>query len=277
MSKKYVDAFGDRMKAYEGVTDNCLVKRMPVIIRLDGCSFHTFTRGFDKPFDIVMLKSMQETVQALCKSIQGCVFGYTQSDEITLILCDYQTLTTSCWFEYRIEKVCSVAASIATLNFNRAFYNNANNWIKEQLEYIEKNKEKVSKEEIDKIEKLISVYNRAIDKCAVFDARCFNVPKEDVCNNVLWRQKDAEKNSVLSLAQSMYSQSEMKGISTKALQDKMFTEKGVNWNDLPIYLKRGSACIKTVNEKGRSVWVIDKNMPILSQDREYVENLITFE
>lgn len=108
------------MKTYEAVPKVKLVRRMPVIIRLDGKAFHTFTRGFVKPFDAVLMKTMNDTMKYLCENIQGCVLGYTQSDEISLVLIDYQTLTTDAWFEYSVEKMCSIAASMATLAFNRA-------------------------------------------------------------------------------------------------------------------------------------------------------------
>ena len=95
------------------------MKRTPVIIRLDGKAFHTFTRGLIKPFDKVMVNTMIDTTYDLCRNIQGCVFGYTQSDEITLVLCDYQTLETAAWFDYQVQKMCSVAASMCTMYFNK--------------------------------------------------------------------------------------------------------------------------------------------------------------
>ena len=109
------DALGDRMKKYEGITRDHLVPRMPVIIRLDGKAFHSFTRGFAKPFDQIMMKSMQETMKLLCENIQGCVLGYTQSDEISLVLVDYQNLNSCSWFDNNIQKIASVSASMATL------------------------------------------------------------------------------------------------------------------------------------------------------------------
>ena len=116
------DELGDRMKSYyENRSKTFLARRTPVIIRLDGKAFHTFTRGFNKPFDGAMCNAMQETMKYLCENIQGCVLGYTQSDEITLVLIDYQKLTTDAWFDYNVQKICSVAASMATLIFNRRF------------------------------------------------------------------------------------------------------------------------------------------------------------
>ena len=118
------DELGKRMKEYyEGVPNTKLMRRTPVAIRLDGKAFHTFTRGFQKPFDEVLIKSMQETTKYLCENIQGCVLGYTQSDEITLILVDYKNLDSSAWFDYKVQKMCSIAASMATMAFNQFFKN----------------------------------------------------------------------------------------------------------------------------------------------------------
>ena len=115
------DKFGDRMKMYESVPKTNLMKRTPVIIRLDGKAFHTFTRGFVKPFDEILIKTMQETTKYVCENIQGCVLGYTQSDEISLVLVDYQRFETSAWFDNRLEKICSVGASMASRFFNKFF------------------------------------------------------------------------------------------------------------------------------------------------------------
>lgn len=120
MSKKY-DSLGDRMKGYENIARNYLTRRVPTIIRVDGKAFHTFTRGMEKPFDRILMTTMQNTMKYLCENIQGCVFGYTQSDEITLVLTDYATITTDAWFGYNIQKMCSVSASMATLAFSNAY------------------------------------------------------------------------------------------------------------------------------------------------------------
>lgn len=115
------DSLGDRMKRYESVSRNFLTRRVPAVIRLDGKAFHTFTKGMRKPFDRILMNTMQLTMRELCKNIQGCVFGYTQSDEITLVLTDYATIQTDAWFGYNVQKMTSVAASMATLYFNQFF------------------------------------------------------------------------------------------------------------------------------------------------------------
>lgn len=120
-----------RMKGYESVSKTRLVSRMPVIIRIDGKAFHTFTRGFKKPFDEVLIKSIQDTMKYLFENIQGCVLGYHQSDEITLVLVDYKKLNSSSWFDNEVQKICSIAASMATMAFNKFFKSNVEKMISE--------------------------------------------------------------------------------------------------------------------------------------------------
>jgi tRNA(His) 5'-end guanylyltransferase len=236
---------------YESVPKTQLMKRTPVIIRLDGKAFHTFTRGLNKPFDKIMVNTMIDTTYELCKNIQGCVFGYTQSDEITLVLVDYKKLTSSAWFDYEVQKMCSIAASMATMAFNKAFAYNL--FIVAGLD-----------------NDLLEVYRKAVEKGAMFDARCFNVPKEEVTNFVYWRQLDATRNSIQMAGQAKFSQKQLQGKSCNTIQDMLFTEKGINWNNYPTYMKRGSACINTNNG-----WLIDKDMPILKDaGRDYVDKLI---
>ena len=115
------DALGTRMKKYEYVSRTHLVNRCPVIVRLDGKAFHTFTKGLKKPYDEIFHNTMNKTMKYLCENIQGCKLGYTQSDEITLLLTDYDTLTTDAWFDYNVQKICSVSASMATMAFNKLF------------------------------------------------------------------------------------------------------------------------------------------------------------
>ena len=249
---------------YENRSKTYLVRRMPVIIRLDGKAFHTFTRGFNKPFDEVMMQTMQQTTLKLCQEIQGCVFGYTQSDEITLVLVDYNDINTDAWFDYSVQKMCSVASSMCTLYFNKIFA--------EMVDVFIANSDVTPEEE-----KLERVYNKAIEKGAMFDARVFNIPVEEVTNCVLWRQQDATRNSISSLAQSKFSHKELQGKSSSQMQDMLMEKFGINWNNLTIPQKRGTAVYKrTINDT--TEWIVDYQMPILKgEDRNYVENLIKFE
>lgn len=250
------DDLGIRMKNYyETIPKTRLMRRTPVAIRIDGKAFHTFTKSFQKPFDEVLVATMQSTMQYLCENVQGCVFGYTQSDEITLILIDYQTLTSGAWFDYEVQKICSIAASMATMAFNKYFPILASNWIEEH-------------KDID--DGYLNALINAINKCAMFDARCFNIPKEEVTNLVYWRQLDATRNSIQMVGQANFSHKELQGKSCNDIQDMLHEIKGINWNNYPAYLKRGSACIK--EDRG---WIIDLDMPILKgEDRKYLDNLI---
>lgn len=259
MSHKY-SAFDKRMKKYEFVTRNYLTTRTPAILRLDGKTFHTFTRGFKRPFDTILADTMQETMQYLCKNIQGCVLGYTQSDEITLVLVDYKDIDTCAWFDYNIQKCVSVAASMATLAFNDIFtkkvYSLEDNTV-EELKYID-------------------TLKIAEAKGAMFDARIFNIPKEEVCNNILWRQQDATRNSIQMVGRAYFSDKQMYKKNTSEIQDMLMAEKGINWNEFPTRFKRGSCCIRKVNEQtGRSEWVIDNEIPIFkAEGRKYIEDLV---
>lgn len=260
-----------RMKQYETVSKSTLVRRMPVIIRLDGRSFHTFTKGFKRPFDDVLVKTMQETMKYLCENIQGCVLGYTQSDEITLVLVDYKNLDSQSWFDNEVQKICSIAASMATMAFNKNF---------ELFSLTMRLEDSVESN------KLGAVYKKAMNKGAMFDARCFNIPKEEVTNNIYWRQLDATRNSIQMVGQANFSHKELQNKSCNQIQDMLFTQKGINWNDISIYLKRGSCCIRenyifeNSNPNGemcveRSRWIIDKEIPIFKgENREYIDRLV---
>ena len=271
---------GDRMKNnYENITRYYLTRRMPVIIRVDGRSFHTFTKGFKKPFDDVLVKTMQDTMKYLCENIQGCVLGYTQSDEISLVLTDYAELTTDAWFGNNLQKMCSVSASMATLTFNKAFNDNI-------VKYIDNNLNADCGGTNDLTE-YIKILINARNKGAMFDSRVFTIPKEEVCNALIWRQQDATRNSIQSVGQANFSQKELNGKSCNDIQDMLMLQKGINWNDYPTTLKRGSCCIKIddgitkYDEVGNicdyipsSKWVVDNEIPIFTQDRNYVEKLI---
>lgn len=204
---------------------------------------------------------MQETTKYLCENIQGCVFGYTQSDEITLILIDYEKLETCAWFNYEVQKLCSISASMATMRFNKIFNEKINDyWFPQRFNIMEPG-----------VTKYWDYLAKSGEKGAIFDARCFNIPKEEVTNLIYWRQLDAIRNSIQMVAQSQFSHKELQNLSCNKLQDKLLTEKNINWNDYPVVMKRGSACIKNTDEE----WFIDKEMPILKDtNRKYVDKLI---
>lgn len=243
------DSLGDRMKGYEGVPKMYLMRRQPTILRLDGKSFHTFTRGFDKPFDNKLSEVMQETMRWLCENIQNCKVGYTQSDEISLLMVDYVKLNSEAWFDNNVQKIVSIASSMATMKFNELMGGHTS-------------------------------------KMAMFDCRAFNLPRDEVNNYFLWRQNDASKNSVQMFAQAHYSQKELTGLKIEGLMEKLF-EVGVNWNDAITYQKRGSCAIKVpsigkryVEKLGKEIefertrWTVDDDIPIFSKDKNYIEQFV---
>ena len=275
-------ALAKRMKKYEAVPKNTLMRRTPVIIRVDGRAFHTFTKGFQKPFDDVLMRVMQDTMKYLCENIQGCVFGYTQSDEITLILIDYKKLNSEAWFDYEVQKMCSIVASMATMAFNRFFmyeYEEFNRWIYEGSP-------------IDEDKRLNDVYYNAMCKGAMFDARAFNLPKEEVTNNIYWRQLDASRNSIQMVGQANFSHRELLNKTCDQIQDMLMTQRGINWNDMGTSYKRGSCCVRNRRFISTSVdgtetceirnpkepetaWIIDNDIPIFKgEGRRYIDELI---
>lgn len=257
------DALGDRMKEYESRNQYFLQRRTPVIIRVDGKAFHTFTRGFQKPFDEVLGNAMVRTMEYLCQNISGCIFGYVQSDEITLVLQDYRKLNTDAWFGYRTDKICSIAASMATMAFNR-FFKQEMNVFKASHTIIDTNKWCYPEEGA-----LYGAYMLAEGRGAMFDARCFNIPKEEVCNCIYWRQLDATRNSIQMVGQANFSHKELQGKSCNEIQDMLHEQRGINWNDFPTRWKRGVAWTKTNGT--------DYEMPILrGEDRKYVDNEVYF-
>lgn len=262
------DDLGTRMKTfYEGVPKTKLMRRTPVAIRIDGKAFHTFTHGFKRPFDDILVKSMQETTKYLCENIQGCVLGYTQSDEITLILVDYKNLNSAAWFDYEVQKMCSISASMATMAFNKFFKQNVSEAYK--IRYAEPGKCTMPYD-------LYETYCTSIEKGAMFDARCFNIPREEVTNLIYWRQLDATRNSIQMVGQANFSHKELQNKNCNMIQDMLHEERGINWNDFPTYLKRGSCVVKHQSlTDGNWHWIIDKEIPIFKgEGREYIEKLI---
>lgn len=273
------DSLGDRMKEYESRNQYFLQRRTPVCIRVDMRAGHTLTRGFARPFDEVFGNAMVRTMEYCAKNIGNCVFAYCQSDEITFILIDYAKLETDAWFDYRTDKLCSISASMATMAFNKFFEAEVGKWAYEN-------------QSNSNINDLRNTYYNATLKGAMFDSRCFNIPKEEVCNLIYWRQLDATRNSIQMVGQANFSHAELQGKSCNDIQDMLHEQKGTNWNDYPTRWKRGVACHRVPGEpiakdvvvKGEVIgksyqetwkWEIDYEMPILKgEDRAYVDNLI---
>ena len=263
-----------RMKQYEKITDQKLINRLPVIIRLDGRSFHSFTKGFKKPFDNILIYSMQETALYLCKNVQNCVLAYTQSDEISLLLVDYKEFDTQPWFDNRIQKIVSTSAALASMKFKEVFENNidqfgkcnipdwdmggTNEWLTDQQQ-----------QDLDYSQKL---YFAIKNKYKGFDSRCFNLSKDEVANYFFWRQQDCIRNSLQMVAQSKFSQAELQNKNTADIKE-MLLEKHIDWeNDFETHKQRGTCCIK--NNNG-SYLLIDDQIPVFrNEGRDYINELV---
>lgn len=260
------DSLGDRMKSYEDVFRTSLPIRMPVILRIDGKAFHTYTKGCKRPVDEGLVHCMNLTAIELCKKVQGCQLAYVQSDEISLLVTNYADNDTQSWFDNNLLKMVSISASVASVTFSM---NSDEIWGDESIEGGDG----------------YPVYY-PIRKPAYFDSRAFVMPKEDVCNYFIWRQQDATRNSVQMLARTLYSHKQLENKNNSELQELCF-QKGINWNDCPASQKRGRCIVKKLvfkegkNPKTgeslptqRSEWVVDNNIPIFSQDRNYIDKYV---
>lgn len=259
------DPLGDRMKDfYEDRTRYKLARRTNTIIRIDGKAFHTYTKGLQRPFDQGLMEDMNRTTEYLCQNIQGAKFGYVQSDEISILITDYDDNDTHAWFDANLQKMASIAASLATAEFNRLRL-------------------------IRKMNTTVATAGSILEqfKHAMFDARVFQIPyQEEVINYFIWRQQDATRNSISSVAQSLYSAKELHGKKTSDMQEMIF-QKGINWNDFTPREKRGSIIRKVEktfeipahwaygenvfdSKFTRLKWEADPNTPIISQDKDYL-------
>jgi tRNA(His) 5'-end guanylyltransferase len=256
------DSLGDRMKGYEDISRIKLTSKLPVVIRLDGKAFHTYTRGLKRPYDETLMWVMNLTTLHLCNQVQNVKLAYTQSDEISLILVDYADIKTSSWFDNNLQKMVSVAAGMAS-----AFLTSRS----------------------------AEIFGET--RLATFDARAFVLPPNEVNNYLIWRQQDWNRNSLSMLAQSLYSHKELHG-KGRAEQHELCFKKGHNWADLSSHLKDGRVAVKRQVEKEiseykdvtfmgkrleasdgpfrvvRSEWYIPEITPVFSADREFANKLV---
>jgi len=181
------DSLWDRMKKTENVNRNYLMSNSDVIIRIDGKAFTNFTKWLEKPYDDLLIKTMQTVVLRLIKDIPWFKLAYLQSDEISIRINDTDTIQTQGWFDYNINKINSICASLMTGYFNEIWSGN--------------------------------------NKTAFFDCRCFNIPREDIANYFLRRQKDWYRNSVQMYARSKFKQKELQGKKMSDIFDMLYE----NW------------------------------------------------
>lgn len=261
-------SLGDRMKVYENAFKAALPIRMPVIIRVDGKAFHTYTKPLkqaEKPFDPALEEVMNLTAIKLCEEIQGAQIAYVQSDEISILVHNYKKLNSQSWFGNELQKMVSVSAGIASATFT---LNSYKIWSKPDGSF--------QAADLDDF------------KPAYFDSRAFILPEPEVCNYFIWRQQDCTRNSVQSLARSLFSHKKCNNKNSSQLQD-MCVSVGRNWNDEPTSFKRGRCIVKKQEysnpvsngdgwsyrvPSGRWNWLVDNEIPIFTQDRDYIDKLL---
>lgn len=200
------DPTGDRLKVFERATEVVLDPTLPLILRLDGRAFHTWTRRFDRPFDERLNNLMIATSRAIAQEANAR-YVYTQSDEITLV-CFYEG-TSQPLFGGRVQKLTSLLAAYASAYFNSA----------------------------------LPVYAEGVKphKLATFDCRAYTVPdKATAMEVVLWREADAIRNSTLGRGQEVFSHKMLQGLSAREVRKKLF-EVGLPWGELPPRRKFGAA------------------------------------
>lgn len=266
-------SLSDRMKEYENIPNTRLIKRMPIMVRLDGRAFHTFTKKMDRPFDFYFMDLMNITTKYLKDNIPDCRIAYVESDEITLALFPYKTFTTEPMFDARVQKLCSVLASTATWIFNKTL----NEWASYPiLDYDDLPDDNDKAKEIveeygDKAEKRAFAL-KLVNGVAMFDARCWNLPREEVLNCFLWRQQDSKRNAILSAGQSWLGKKQIEGLKCPEIIDKLLEEKDIDyWDKIPSNYHYGRTFTDFVeqDEINMNVWHFD-----VKEEREILEKLI---
>ena len=247
--------FDKRMKDdYEKRAQTSLTRRIPVLIRVDGRAFHSFCRRFEKPYSPILNTYLNDTMRYICKGVQGCKFAQRHSDEISLLVTDYDTLQTDAFFDYNVQKICSIVASMATGKFCRRLITD-NQFLKQDEEW------------------------------PSFDCRCFNIPQEEIVNYFWWRMLDATRNSINMLGQSLFSHKDLQGKTCEQIQEMLFSKHNINWNDLSQGQKTGFVCARTKEskpiEKGpkagemvlRSIWQVREGVKTRTELQEIINSI----
>jgi tRNA(His) 5'-end guanylyltransferase len=244
-------SLGDRIKSYEKVSSPSLLKKVPVMIRVDGRAFHTFTKNCEKPFDKRLMYAMNFAAIDVAKEMQGFKVGYIQSDEVSFILTDYDNLETEGWFDYDLSKIVSISASLMSVYFCRYWE------IKEfEVPTYEKNK----------------TYFR-FSKLPIFDSRAFNVPIHDVVNALLWRAKDWERNSIQMYARAFFSHKQLINKSCSDMHE-MLHSIGKNWaTDLSDQEKNRTFIIS----RDRGIEAVTNILPNYESINSFVGNIFEYQ
>ena len=270
--KEGTDQLGTRMKTYEKAGHSCFIKQVPVIIRIDGKAFHTYTRGMKKPFDERISEAMWETTKYLCATMAGCKVGYTQSDEITLMFINDENTKSNPIYNNNKTKLESISASKATVRFNQVM-----------LQFLLEDMVKNGATPQDISDTLIMQ-----KEWAEFDSRAFAIPKHEAINNFIWRQQDAVKNSISMVAQANFSHKSLQGLNGIDMKKRLQHENNIEWDALPTWQQRGAVIMKTKKTRTatyngntftvmRNVWEVDHETPIFTEMRDYIDQYVYHE
>ena len=223
------DELGRRFKReYEDALRLSLPRHSYNIVRIDGRGFHTFTANLERPYCRQLADALDQAALQLCREMIGCRLAFGQSDEYSFLLSDVEKEDSPLWFDGNVQKIVSVSASLFTGAFNESF-----------------------------------------QSVAAFDSRVIAIPKRsEVAKYFLWRQLDAEANSLNMLASAHYSHDELLRKSTAEKHDLLHA-KGLNWAAQPSDFKRGRVVFR--REAG---WTVDRDIPIFSRDPAYLAGLI---
>lgn len=266
------DDLGNRMKSYEKNSKALLMRKIPVIIRVDGKSFHRFCKRFEKPYDLYFNTYMNAVMKYLCENIQGAKFAERHSDEISILVTDMDSIHTDAYFGYQVQKISSIVSSMATAELCRQMM-----------------QEKIDLSHVGCLDDWVDNpnYLSIYEDWPSFDCRCFNLPISEVENYFWWRLKDAVRNSINMLAQSKFSHKELQGVSCDQMQEMLFSKCGINWNNLNQGQKSGFLCFKTsikkVVEKGpnaglefdRNEWTINYSPSSMEMFKNIIKNILT--
>jgi tRNA(His) guanylyltransferase len=255
------DSLGDRQKGYESAYDYELIRRIPLIVRVDGRSFHRVCKKLKKPYEPLLLEAMAQTMFFVVSEMAGAVFAYQQSDEITFVLRNDQSLDSEPWYGNRLQKICSITSSLATLGFNKS---------------------------VAKLDTKLDLLGDAL-----FDARVFGMPTvSEVVNNLVWRQQDCARNAVSGAAQAVLGKKFGKktalkmlhGQTTSQKKDLLLSECGIDFDEeYPTSFRMGVAAYKVpmlmpngsdTNHETRKKWTLDWEIPNFVTERDFIYNII---
>lgn len=257
---------------YENTPFNFLKRNLPAVILISGEEYQKFTEKFQKPYDSIFLSSMQNTLVYMCSQIPGCIMGYTKEFDMTIIFNSPSNIETPSWYNFDINKITTLTASMATLKFNKTFEKSAKTYV-------------MSGNNFDETRKFTAMqgYVSAIEEGALFTSKTFNIQPDQIADYLFLQQKQTIDNAVHEMGLEYFKEAELADKSSSDIQFMVFDKSGINFDSYPSEFKRGTACVKNTIKDGELIsplkeagaWVIDKHMPLLKPgSRSYIEEVL---